>query len=116
MSDLQPGTDLAGRLRTAAYALAASAIGVPLIVLLLTQAVVFQLNPAGAHLDRDLVLWIPCIVAALAMAIAISRVFSLLAAATDDRSVLRYPSLIIQLQVGLTIAAIALLLLTPGLL
>lgn len=116
MSDPAPGTARVGRLRTAAYALAASAIGVPLIVLLLTQAVVVQLNPGGAQLGRDVVLWIPCAVAAVGIAIAIARVFSLLSKASDDPAALRYPGLIIQLQVGFTIAAIALLLLTPGLL
>jgi len=116
MSDPEPGTARVGGVRTAAYALAASVVGVPLIVLLLTQAVVVQLSPGGAQLGRDIELWIPCAVAAIGMGIAIARVFSLLSKASDDPTVLRLPALIIQLQVGFTIAAIALLLLTPGLL
>ncbi len=112
MSD-EPATS---RLRTAAYALAASAVGVPLIVLLLTQAVLLQLDSAGGRLGTDPLAWIPCALAAAGMAVAITRVFVLLSRASDDATVLRYPALIIQLQVGFTIAAIALLLLTPGLL
>jgi hypothetical protein len=50
----------------------------------------------------------------LPIVILIAVVFSRLARTTDDRSVLRYPSLVLQLQVGIAIAAVALLLLTPG--
>jgi hypothetical protein len=116
MSEPEPGTARVARLRTAAYALAASAVGVPLIVLLLTQAVLLQVDPAGGRLGSDPIAWIPCAVAAVGMVIAIARVFTLLSAASDEPAVLRYPALIVQLQVGFTIAAIALLLLTPGLL
>lgn len=107
-----PGT---ARLRTAAYALAASVVGVPLVVLLLTQAVLLQVDPQGVRLGTDIVAWIPSAVAAGIMAVAVSRVFARLSAASDDPTVLRYPALIIQLQVGFAIAAIALLLLTPDL-
>lgn len=100
-------------LRTAAYALAASAIGVPLVVLLLTQAVLLQLDPAGGRIDRDPLTWIPCAIAAVVMFVLIARAFTLLSAAAG-RDALRYPALIIQLQVGFAMAAVALLLLTPG--
>jgi hypothetical protein len=112
MTDEDPAVT-GGRLETAAYVLASTIVAVPLIVLLLTQAVLLQLNPGGLGLN-DAVLWIPCGVAAAVMMVATARVFSRLAASAGDRAVLRYPSLIVQLQVGFTIAAVALLLLTPG--
>ena len=105
-------------LRTAAYILASSVAGVPLIVLLLTQAVLFQVNPRGLDLTDprayEVELWIPCAVAVVGMVIAIAVVFSRLARASGDRAVLRYPALMVQFQAGFAIAAVALLLLTPG--
>ena len=106
------------RLRSAAYVLASSVAGIPLIVLLLTQAVLFQVNPRGLDLTDprayEVELWIPCAVTVVGMVIAIAVVFSRLARASADRSALRYPALMVQLQAGFTIAAVALLLLTPG--
>jgi len=106
------GADAEG-LRTGAYVLASSVVAAPLIVLLLTQAVLRQLDPAGFDAASSVVLWIPCAVVALALIIAIARVFSRLGA-VGGRAALRYPALIVQLQVGFAIAAVALLLLTPG--
>jgi len=105
------------RLHTAAYVLAASVIGVPLLVGVLAQALLAQLGGGTADAADpayQLAVGIPFIAAAVGILIAIFRVFTLLAARTD-RSVLRYPILIVQLQVGFTVAIIVLVLLTPGL-
>lgn len=111
----QPAPD-AGTLRTAATVLAASAIGAPLLVLLLTRAVLFQLDPRGiARVDPaayEVEMWVAGGIAAAVMAAAIARVFALLG--RRDRAALRYPALVVQLQLGITIAALALVLLTPG--
>ena len=119
MSEQAPAPRLEG-LRTAAYVLAASIAGIPLIVLLLTQAVLFQLNPRGLDLTDprayEVELWIPCAIAVAGTVIATAVVFSRLARAAGDRTVLRYPALIVQLQAGFAIATVALLLLTPGIL
>ncbi|MEO5920588.1 MAG: hypothetical protein ABIQ01_05535 [Pseudolysinimonas sp.] len=105
------------RLRTAAYVLATSIVGVPLLVGTLTQAVFYQLNPRDIDLGGldayQLEIGIPFVVAALAMVVAIARVFSRLAQREGGRSVLRYPILIIQLQLAFTVAVIVLVLLTP---
>jgi hypothetical protein len=118
MSDPEPGTAVPTRLRTAAFVLAASVIGIPAIVGLLVQAVLYQTNPRGLDLTDPDSYGVETIVAlavpALVILILIARTFSNLAAA-EGRSALRYPVLIIQLQLGFAIAAIALVLLTPGL-
>jgi hypothetical protein len=106
------------RLHTIAFALAASVIGVPAVIALLVQAVLFQLNPRALDLadpaSYEVEFWVALIVPAVIMLILIARTFSQLAAAAGRRS-LRYPTLVIQLQVGFAIAAIALVLLTPRL-
>jgi uncharacterized membrane protein len=117
MSQPDPAPDLE-RLRTAAHLLAAAVVGVPLIVLLLTQAVLRQLNPGGLDLSDprayEVELWIPCALVLVVMVVAVAIVFSRLARASGDRGALRYPALMLQLQAGIAIAAVALLLLTPG--
>jgi hypothetical protein len=109
-----PGVE---RLRTAAHVLASSVAGLPLIVLLLTQAVLHQVNPRGLDLSDphayEVELWVPCAVTLAILILAVAVVFSRYAGAAGDRSVLRYPGLMLQLQAGFAIAAIALLLLTP---
>ena len=105
------------RLHTAAYVLAASVIGVPLLVGVLAQALLSQLGgaaPDASELGYQLAVGVPFVAAAVGMLIAIFRVFTLLVARTGDRSVLRYPILIVQLQIGFTVAIIVLVLLTPG--
>ena len=112
-----PAAD-AGRLGTAAIVLAASVVGVPLLTGMLAQAVMHQLNPRDLDLtdtsSYEVEIWVPVILAAVGMIIAIALVFSRLAKVAGTRSVLRYPTLVVQLQVGTTIAVIALFLLTPG--
>ena len=103
-------------LRTAAFVLASAVIGGPLIALLLTRAILWQLNPRGLDLrdpaSYEVEVWIPSAVIAAVLVIAVAVVFSRLA--RSDRPALRYPALVLQLQVGIAIAAVALLLLTPG--
>ena len=105
------------RLHTAAYVLAASVIGVPLLVGVLAQAVLAQVTGGidVADIATQLAIGVPFVAAAVGILIAIFRVFTLLVARTGDRSVLRYPMLIVQLQIGFTVAIIVLVLLTPGL-
>ncbi|MEO8262827.1 MAG: hypothetical protein ABI566_09680 [Pseudolysinimonas sp.] len=109
-----------GRLPTVATILAASILGIPLLVGVLAQAVFYQLNPRGLDLTAaaayQLEIGIPFVVAAVAMVIAVAVVFSRLAARAGRRAVLRYPILVLQLQLGFTVAIIVLVLLTPGLL
>jgi uncharacterized membrane protein len=111
MSD-EPG---ASRLRTAAFVLAAAAIPVPVLAGALTLAILHQLNPREATLAAfpyGVEVTIAMAVAALGVITAITAVFTLLA--RRDRTELRYPALVIQLQIGFAIAVLALLLLTPG--
>jgi hypothetical protein len=106
------------RLRTTAIVVAASAVGAPLVLAALVQAVLYQLNPRGEVLTGfgayQAEVGATLLVSVVAMAIVVARVFSLLAA--RDRPALRYPLLIIQLQIAFAVAVIALVLLTPGLL
>ena len=102
-------------LRTAAFVLAASAIPVPVLAGTLTLAVLHQLNPRDVSLTAfpyGVAVTMAMAVAALGMIAAITAVFTLLA--RRDRAALRYPALVIQLQLGFAIAVLALLLLTPG--
>ena len=105
------------RLQTAAYVLAASVIGLPLLVGVLAQAIFAQLTGGidPADIGYQLAIGVPFIAAAAGILIAILRVFGLLVARSGDRAALRYPILIVQLQIGFTVAIIVLVLLTPGL-
>jgi hypothetical protein len=117
MSDPRPGTEVASRLRTVAMVIAASAVGVPVVLAGLVQAVLYQLNPRGEELSGfgayQVEVGATLLVAVIVMAIVVAWVFAALAA--RDRSALRYPVLVVQLQVGFAAAVIALVLLTPGL-
>jgi hypothetical protein len=114
----EPEAPAVRSLHTAAIVLAASVVGVPLLVGVLAQAVLYQLNPRsldlGAFDAYQLEIGIPFVLAALGIIIAIARVFSRLVKLSGSRSVLRYPILVIQLQLAFTVAIIVLVLLTPG--
>lgn len=114
-SSPEPGT---ARLRTTAIVVAASAVGVPLVLAGLVQALLYQLNPRGLELDGlggyDVEIGVTLLVGLVLMAIVVARVFVLLAA--RDRAALRYPLLVVQLQVAFAAALIVLVLLTPSLL
>lgn len=108
----------AARLHTAAYALAGSAVGTPIVIAALVQAVLYQLNPGGRDLSGfgayQAEVGVTLLIGIVVMAIVVARVFTLLARV--DRPALRYPLLIVQLQIGFAAATIVLLLLSPGLL
>jgi hypothetical protein len=113
----EPEAPDSARLRTVAIVVAASAVGIPLVLAALVQAVLYQVNPRGESLTGfggyQVEVGVTLLVSIVVMAVVVARVFALLAAL--DRAALRYPLLIIQLQIAFAVAIIALVLLTPGL-
>jgi hypothetical protein len=106
------------KLQLAAALIASSVIGAPLVIATAVQTILFTINPRGIDVSHpaayELEIGLAFALAAAGAVIAVAIVLSRLQQRAETRAVLRVPFMILALQIGFAVVAIALFLMSPG--